>query len=73
MDWTGTGKGASVNLSGIGWVFAGELKWTLDNGLDILTFCVDLTSPLVNPQTAYTANVSSLTGATADAGKKANS
>ena len=70
MDFTGTGKGAAVNISGIGTVFAGELKWTLDGAADILTLCVDLDNWLGDPQKANAEAITNLTGASSDAGKK---
>jgi hypothetical protein len=51
-------------------VFAGELKWTLDGSIDILTFCVDLHSWLGDPQKATAENITNLTGDASDAGRK---
>jgi hypothetical protein len=70
MDFTGTGKGAAVNISGIGTVFAGELNWTLDGTTDILSFCVDINSWLGDPQRATAESVTALTGASANSGEK---
>jgi hypothetical protein len=70
MDFTGTGKGAGVNIQGIGTVFAGELTWTLDGATDIMSFCVDLHNWLGDPQQADAKAITDLTGATADAGLK---
>ena len=61
MNWTGTGKGMGVNVTGLGWVFAGELAWKFD-GVDILTYCVDIANTLGNPQTVYVESISNLTG-----------
>jgi len=70
MKWTGTGSGMTVQVTGLGSVFAGELNWTLDGVLGISSYCVDFMNPLGLTQTASLDNVSTLTGATADAGKK---
>ena len=58
-----------VNVTGLGWVFAGELAWKFD-GVDILTYCVDIANTLGNPQTVYVESISNLTGASSDSGKK---
>jgi hypothetical protein len=70
MKWTGTGSGMNVEVAGLGSVFAGELTWKLDGALDIFSYCVDFTNPLGLTQTASLDNVSALTGASADTGKK---
>ena len=70
MDWRGTGSGMTVSVAGVGDVFAGELRWTLDGSLDILSYCVDIASYLGDPQMADLDSISNLTGASSNTGGK---